>query len=1220
MDYRVTLKDKSINCIEIGNKTILLDEKDNWVGRGGTCLVYRAEIQGIDRNGQPLNKKVILKEFYPILSDEKAEYIKRDKSGRIVISNGVRNSQEYIEKRKRFETSYDRFVFFSSQDYTNNYVVRTIEKIDVGNENGDSSLYIIMDYDKAEGFDTFIASLPSLYSFFSMMKKAAEAVSRFHKIGYLHLDLTPSNLLLFSEHTYVKVMDADSIVEKKEVEDIMLSYSDGYTAPEVLERDMWTLREYGEQADVFSLGAIIYRFVMGKRLEYVTEEVTIDRNKAREYLEKFEYEEELENILSRREHCSRYVIKMIKEIIRNSIALNVDFRYENLDEMICRIEEVIQLIEPKQQYILENYHPNRCIVYGRKNKIKEIERKFNEQGEYGNSRIVCIKGIGGIGKSTLAKAYAMAHEDEYNTIVEIWASSARGAIFNTKIINENISDSAEYKRSEEYYQSKKELLSKLMHKEKNKVLYIIHDYNEDNDNTYNDWKELGCDIILTSWNEWSCKTVYLRTDDLSVNNASNAAVEMFEYYYKENARDTNSDNWLKRLDKIIVEEKTDIQNLVCMLGYHPLAIKLLAKQMSYLSGKIERPSEKVREIELYGIEKEGIKFKFDSDKEGAGRTGTIREHLDLIFKIALTSDGLEQNEKTALRFMTIVPSNTGISVSRFSAWTEMGDRGIYALESLKRKGWLEYDDSKKDLLDNVDCKGTFSMPMVIREVVSRQEEFKVTYKNSHMFILNIKKCVSRMGQYYDDLLMNELENLYNKVYEPENKYFSTYEEREQLYEQFKALIIGYCYIDDYRYRQHSWQKCFGVKMMSLSYFDPLMEILCAMFSLTCSYSARKIILKRMEEIVNLYEIEYAEEKEKIIEFRKILIICHYKGFNFNGVIENYEKIKAFCGKEDKKAYAVIMRIVTYSYNREGKLVEEKECLEKRLKYLLEISSMEESQFCKQVEELFDFHFSRMLLDIIDETDTLSMKDLYPNASLKELYVIEFWEELEFICYTLNKDNNYNDLVKEINERTKGFYMLYKEHDKHRYNIDDIENEFRRKNAFYGEFHIKMLKDHMNMSNVYLECAEKNIYDINMRRIFYEKALESYIKAIKIKRMYILGYMDENFIRDIANITRILECAYEEVVNEEIKKELWYKIINMINEMVFVNNISDNANRQILVDNVINFIQEKKEIIEKNKIEKTHINRETRMNVYYDNLVYNADNILRHLRNLKVEHK
>ena len=135
---RSTLRNKEVNAkkLNIGNRTIVFNDDDRWVGRGGTCLVYHAEIEGRNKEGKMLNKKIILKEFYPVLSDESHINITRDADGKVIIKdrtlkqeNEKEYQHEYIDKRERFEASYDNFIELEHNDITANYVVKAIDKI-----------------------------------------------------------------------------------------------------------------------------------------------------------------------------------------------------------------------------------------------------------------------------------------------------------------------------------------------------------------------------------------------------------------------------------------------------------------------------------------------------------------------------------------------------------------------------------------------------------------------------------------------------------------------------------------------------------------------------------------------------------------------------------------------------------------------------------------------------------------------------------------------------------------------------------------------------------------------------------------------------------------------------------------------------------------------------------------------------------------------------------
>ena len=761
MDRRVTLKDIGINKLQLGNKIIRLYEEDDWVGRGGTCLVYNGYIQDTDIDGNKLENRIVLKEFYPLLSDDEFVSIERDSDGGVIIPEVSVNSMEYSKKKRRFEESNDRFKYFHSQKETNNYVVKSMEMIEA---NG--TLYIIMDYDNAEGMDKYILSKPSVYNFFVVLKKAAEAVNSFHKLGYIHLDVTPSNLLYFDTHTYVSVMDTDSIVKKSDVDKRVLSFSEGYTAPEILERDTWVLSEYGEKADVFSIGAIAYRFFMDEILDYMTDDNEIDKDRIEELLYNYTYERQIENkIHEKYSLCSRYAIDLIKSFLRNTLSYNVDDRYKDMDEVIEAINNIEKYVKDDERVIRENFVTNQGKVFGREGKVKELEEILNEQGErkVGRSRIVCISGIGGIGKSTLSRIYAEKHKSEYISIVEVHASSAREAILNIEIINENIvvSDREDnilnkVENIEDYYEIKKKILKNIItdEKTKGKVLVIVHDYNVSKDDSFGVWNELGCDIILTSWNDWSnsgIKSIELKSSDFGKGDRNSSAIEIFKYYYMEVALHSRDLSWIDRMEQLVSEEIESIKELVEVVGYHPLCIKLLAKQMAYINGMETKPSEMLCEIKEKGIARHLNEEVQNQKDSGAMEYGDAYYHLELIFGLEKHTGRLTEDEKGILRLMTLIPPEIGISIARFVEWTGLKNGGI-VLQKLCNKGWIEYEASKSDILymdESVnDGRGVFFLPMVTLEVIYRQDDMRSNINNSLKFINKCSKIDIENGASY----------------------------------------------------------------------------------------------------------------------------------------------------------------------------------------------------------------------------------------------------------------------------------------------------------------------------------------------------------------------------------------------------------------------------------------------------------------------------------------
>lgn len=357
---RTTLKEMNTNilCFQVsGNhlsevNTNVKFELDlaKEIGRGGTCLVYHA-YKILNYNGEELRHKVILKEFFPKLDGE--DKILREKDGSLIIPNAIKEQALYKRKLQRFLHSYEMFVNLHNEEKTNNYIVDAYEMIEA---NG--TWYIIADYNEAITLENYIEKQPNLYEFCQIMRNVSQAMSCFHDLEYLHLDLTPGNIMVFKDLS-VRIMDTDSLLKKDELltEVPGLSFSDGYGAPELLKKRAYqNLGMWGERSDIFSFGVIFYRYLFGKRLEILTEQGELDQAKMKSLLIEFSYETDLQEKIEEKYeagqkavlYCPRNAIRKIQEFLRLLLQENMFCRYGDMKEVTKELEEILPLVNPKE--------------------------------------------------------------------------------------------------------------------------------------------------------------------------------------------------------------------------------------------------------------------------------------------------------------------------------------------------------------------------------------------------------------------------------------------------------------------------------------------------------------------------------------------------------------------------------------------------------------------------------------------------------------------------------------------------------------------------------------------------------------------------------------------------------------------------------------------------------------------------------------------------------
>ncbi|TPX16157.1 uncharacterized protein E0L32_004152 [Thyridium curvatum] len=93
-------------------------------------------------------------------------------------------------------------------------------------------------------------------------------LSALHKAGFTHRDLRPKNILLDGDGS-LKIGDfgiSKHVIDGLKTKIIDVPEIWGYSAPEIIKAEASPLQTYSPKVDIWSLGCIVYRMLMGERL------------------------------------------------------------------------------------------------------------------------------------------------------------------------------------------------------------------------------------------------------------------------------------------------------------------------------------------------------------------------------------------------------------------------------------------------------------------------------------------------------------------------------------------------------------------------------------------------------------------------------------------------------------------------------------------------------------------------------------------------------------------------------------------------------------------------------------------------------------------------------------------------------------------------------------------------------------------------------------------
>lgn len=239
MNIRVPLKEG--DKIQISNDIYTINK---FLCYGGTSIIYEAERVYCDNiNSYPLlvNKKVLLKELAPIDID-----YKRDSTGKMLFEHDGFNLM-----KKLFKEEINNIAYIQN----NNYKSNRIPDMDAYGE-FNNTVYIAMNHIKGKLLSDYIYNEDydnnKVLDLFKQMVLIIKELHEFDRPFY-HLDLKPSNFII-DEMDCIYLFDFGSCT----LTDRMYTYSEGYSAPEVIFND---IDRIDQRADLYSLGIILYEMI-----------------------------------------------------------------------------------------------------------------------------------------------------------------------------------------------------------------------------------------------------------------------------------------------------------------------------------------------------------------------------------------------------------------------------------------------------------------------------------------------------------------------------------------------------------------------------------------------------------------------------------------------------------------------------------------------------------------------------------------------------------------------------------------------------------------------------------------------------------------------------------------------------------------------------------------------------------------------------------------------
>ncbi|MBQ9968468.1 MAG: leucine-rich repeat protein [Oscillospiraceae bacterium] len=233
----------------------------------------------------------------------------------------------------------------------------------------------------------------------------AQTIRRSHQQGFLHLDITPGNVFLYtagSGKEGAAIVDCDSFIHCNDILDpqVPLYTSDAYGAYEVR---MNKRHKIGPAADVYSFGVIVFEKLFGRLPDRL-----LEGNGAACY--RFEQSPMYDQM-------SAKVKALLTGFFDRTICTGLNGRFQSMDEVITQLETLIGLTSPQNRrrprLCKRSIRPTQSAEYllVRQALLTELEQVL-----FRDDRVAVLVGANGTGKSELARYFAQLHEDRFDSI------------------------------------------------------------------------------------------------------------------------------------------------------------------------------------------------------------------------------------------------------------------------------------------------------------------------------------------------------------------------------------------------------------------------------------------------------------------------------------------------------------------------------------------------------------------------------------------------------------------------------------------------------------------------------------------------------------------------------------------------------------------------------------------------------------------------------------
>lgn len=365
------------------------------------------------------------------------------------------------------------------------------------------------------------------------------------------------------------------------------------------------------------------------------------------------------------------------------------------------------------------------VFCGREKELEEIKEVFDN-----GDRILFLQGIGGIGKTEIAKQYAKRNKTEYDTIiyatynhtiVELVSSQSSFKIdpqFPRQVLSDGTQES-----DISYFLRKLDLIREITNE---RTLIIIDNFDVMDDEYFSELTNANYKLLITTRCDYSRLYPTIKIEPLD-------SVEQLKHVFLD-----NYEGYMVDKDDPYLEE------LIELVNRHTYTIELIAQHM-------ENSGQTTDEM-IDVLKKQGIVSLNEEVRSSSDKTQVAYENLLKMFKVF----DLNDDDRGVLKVLSLMPLS-GVDVKDLRNW--MGVQALKSLRNLESRSWV------------VMSSNGVALHPIIRDVV--RHELPVTEEEMSPFLKAFNETIKEekswhyptgVKSYYADICL-EIIGIFNKINE-----------------------------------------------------------------------------------------------------------------------------------------------------------------------------------------------------------------------------------------------------------------------------------------------------------------------------------------------------------------------------------------------------------------------------------------------------------------------